>query len=102
DHCRGGHVDSTGHISPRRPTVSRNVVVIQRVQIGVVEVASSSYVHVPVDYPKPRASQRGRHVHPAGVKGVGHWIILPYLPKGWIYVPGVVSAYQVDLPVEIT
>src|SRR4029077_6799208 len=26
---------------------------------------------------------------------------LPYLPKGWIYVAGAISTYQVDLPVEI-
>ena len=42
---------------PRRPTVSRYVVIIQRVQIGVVDVASTSYVHVPVDDPEPRPSQ---------------------------------------------
>src|SRR6478735_10847831 len=57
---------------------------------------------MPVDNAKARTSQRGRHVHPAGVKGVGHWVILPYLSEGWIYVTSAITAYQVDLPIEIT
>ncbi len=101
DHRRAWHVHPRRHIGPRRPTVSRYVVIIQRVQIGVVEVAPTSYVHVPVDDPEARASKRRRHAHPAGVKGVGHWVVFPYLPKGWIYVPSVISTYQVDLPVKV-
>jgi hypothetical protein len=56
---------------------------------------------VPVDNAKTGSSQRGRHAHPAGVKGVGYRIILPYLAKGWIYIASGISTYQVDLPVEI-
>jgi len=56
---------------------------------------------VPVDNARTWSSQRGRHAHPAGVKGVEQWIILPYLPKGRIYIACGISTYQVDFPVKV-
>ena len=100
-HRRPRRVDPQGHIGPRRPGVSRYVVVIQRIQGPEKEVAPPGYVHVPIDYPKPRASQRNRHAHPARVPRVEHWIILPYLPKALVWTIRATSTYKVDLPVEV-
>src|SRR5262245_61266919 len=102
NHCRAWHVNATGHVRSRCPRVSRNVVVIQRVQVGVRQVTPTSDVDVSVDDAKARSSQRSRHTQPAGVPGVEHWIVLPYLAKRWIYRSCGVTANQVDLPVEIT
>src|SRR5262249_14596505 len=101
DHCRAWNVNTTGHAGPRCPRVSYNVVVIQRVEVGVGQVAPTTYVDVPFDNAKPRSSQRRRHVHPAGIPRICNWIVLPYLTKGWIHIPCGITAYQVDLPVEV-
>src|SRR5882672_5177620 len=97
DHCRARHVGATGHIGPCRPRIGRNVVVIQRVEVRISEVTPTGYVYVPVDNARTWSSQRGRHAHPAGVKGVGYRVILPYLPKGRIHIAGGITAYQVNL-----
>ena len=101
NHRRTRHVDPTGQIRPLRPRVGRNVVVIQRVQVRVIDVAATSHIHVPVDNPKARASQCSRHARPRCIEGVGHRIILPYLAKGRIDISCVISTDQVDLAVEI-
>jgi hypothetical protein len=100
-HRRPRRVDAQGQSGLRRPGVSRYVVVIQRIQGPENEVAPPGYVHVPIDYPKSRASQRNRHAHPAGVPRVEHWIILPYLPKAQVWTIRATSTYKVDLPVEV-
>src|SRR5262245_29916764 len=101
DYRRAGNVNSAQHIGPRCPRVSCNVVVIQRVQVGVSQVAPTSYVDVPVDNTIARASQCGRHRRTRSIPRICNWIILPYLTEGGIHIPSGISTYQVDLPVEV-
>ena len=102
DYSRPGNVDSGRQIGSRCPTVSRNVVVIQRVEIRVIDVAATSDVDVSVDDAEARSSQRGRHAGAASIPRIRNRIILPHLPKGGIHVASAISTYQVDLPVEVS
>ena len=101
DHSRARHVDPRRQIRSLRPRVRSNIVIIQRVQVGVIKVASTSYVDVPVDNAKAGSSHRDRHARSRCVPGVGYRVILPYLAKRWIHISGRISAYQIDLAVLV-
>ena len=101
DHGRAWRVDAGGQIGSLRPGVGRNVVVVQRVQVGATNVAPTSYVDVPVDDAKARPSHGDGHARTAGVPGVEHRIVLPYLTKGWIHVTGRISTDHVDFAVIV-
>src|SRR4029077_11781904 len=99
DDRRTWHVSAGEEIGSLRPNVCRDVVVVQCAKVGTTAVASTGYVNVPVDNAKARSSHGDRHARAAGVPGVEHWVILPYLAEPNI--TDAISTYQVDLAVVV-
>src|SRR5204863_9801259 len=98
DHRRARHVVAAWHISSRRPSVRRNVVIPQRANHDVIGIASPGHIQVTVDHARARAAEARRRRY-AGLCGesVGHRIVLPGLEEGWGNVHGAVAAHQRDL-----
>ena len=83
------------------PGIGRNIIVIQRAQVRVINVAATSHVKVPIDHTKTGPSQRGRHTCTRCIPSVSHRVILPHLTERRIDTATVISTHQVDLAGEI-